>query len=390
MKIKLQFPENFLWGSATASYQVEGGIENNDWAKAGREGKVPEAGLSSDHYNKYESDFDLARNLGHNSHRFSVEWSRIEPVEGKYDMKEIEHYRAVLQALHDRGLKPFVTLWHFTLPLWFSESGGFARRKNVEKFARYCAFVTEQLGDLAEHFTTMNEPMVVAGIGNHRGKWPPFKKSKLATFVYVNNLIRAHNLAYKKIKSAPKNQGRDLKIDLVKHNINFVGDGKPWNKIAASLARWYWNHRFLKKTIKNCDAIGLNYYTSRHFGKQPNVPKNDMGWNLEPAGLFYVLKELKKYKKPIYITEAGLADEKDRYRAKYIIGLVKAMHSAIQEGVDLRGYMYWSLLDNFEWAEGYWPRFGLIEIDYKTGARRVRNSAYVYKKICDDNALTVE
>jgi beta-glucosidase len=111
---------------------------------------------------------------------------------------------------------------------------------------------------------------------------------------------------------------------------------------------------------------------------------------LEPAGLFYVLKELKKYKKPIYITEAGLADEKDRYRAKYIIGLVKAMHSAIQEGVDLRGYMYWSLLDNFEWAEGYWPRFGLIEIDYKTGARRVRNSAYVYKKICDDNALTVE
>lgn len=385
----LRFPEGFLWGAASASYQVEGGIDNNDWAKAAREtGKVPPANDACDQYNKYEQDFDIAKSLGHNCHRISIEWSRIEPEEGQFDQNEIAHYRKVLQSLHERGLKPFVTLWHFTLPTWFSDKGGFERKDSSEIFARYCAFVTGQLGDLCQNFATMNEPLVVAGIGYHRGEWPPFKKSKLKNFKVVNNLISAHNLAYKKIKE----KNRDLIVGVVKHNINFVSNWNPINKIIASLADYSWNHYFLKRTIKNTDTIGLNYYTSRFFGVKNDVPKNDMGWPLNPEGLEQVLIDLKKYNKPIYITEAGIADEKDQYRADYIRGLVKSVHGAIQKGVDIRGFMYWSILDNFEWAEGFWPRFGLVEIDYDSPekTRKIRPSADVYKSICENNYLKIK
>lgn len=382
----LKFPDGFLWGAATASYQVEGGIYNNDWARAGKEGKVPEAGESSDHYHLFEKDFDLAKELGHNCQRISIEWSRIEPKEGEFDHNEIDHYRKVLKAMNDRGLKPFVTLWHFTLPIWLSDKGGILHENFPEIFARYCEFVTTQLDDLCQDFATINEPLVVSGIGYRRGKWPPFKKSIFLANKAINNLAKAHNLAYKKIKIKNPN----LDISVVKHNINFVSNRMPWNKVARCFSDYFWNHRFLKKTIKNVDSIGLNYYTSRFFGIKNDVPKNDMGWGLNPEGLYNVLFDLKKYNKPIYITEAGLADEKDQYREEYIKGLVKSMHRAIENGVDLRGYMYWSLIDNFEWAEGFWPRFGLIEIDYKTKERKVRKSAYSYKKICEDNGLTVK
>jgi beta-glucosidase len=173
-----KFPDGFYWGAATASYQVEGGIENNDWAKSAREGRVPVCGIACDHYNRYEEDFDLAKSLGHTAHRLSIEWARIEPEEGKFDEEAIEHYRKVLKALRARGLKPFVTIWHFTLPLWFSESGGFERKDSPQIFARYAAYAVSKLGDLCEHFSTMNEPNVYASQGWINGEWPPFKISK--------------------------------------------------------------------------------------------------------------------------------------------------------------------------------------------------------------------
>ena len=174
--MKKTFPEGFYWGAATASYQVEGGIENTDWAEAARQGRVPECGPACDHYNRYEADFDLAKELGHTAHRLSVEWARIEPVSGEFDEGEIAHYRLVLQALHARGLKPYITIWHFTQPLWFSESGSFERADAPAIFARYAAHVVEQLGDLCTEFSTMNEPNVFASNGWLRGSWPPFKR----------------------------------------------------------------------------------------------------------------------------------------------------------------------------------------------------------------------
>ena len=214
------FPKGFLWGAASASYQVEGGIENNDWAQAAREGKVPVCGKATDHYNRYEADFDIAKSLGHNAHRLSIEWSRIEPEESRFNEDEIEHYRKVLRSLRSRGLEPFVTLWHFTLPLWFSNKGGFQNPNAPEIFARYCEYVISKLGNEANFWMTINEPLVWASIGYVAGKWPPFKKNIFSFHFVTNKLINAHKLAYHKIKKINPN----LSVGIAKHNIFFDSD----------------------------------------------------------------------------------------------------------------------------------------------------------------------
>lgn len=190
--IDKKFPEGFYWGAATASYQVEGGIENCDWAAAAREGRVPPCGRACDHYHRYAEDFDIAKGLGHTAHRFSVEWARIEPESGKFNEEAITHYREVLGALHARGLKPYVTLWHFTVPQWFADQGGFENIASVEIFARYCAFVVSRLGDLCDHFSTMNEAAVYASNGWLRGSWPPFKRFTLTDRVSITNSGRQY------------------------------------------------------------------------------------------------------------------------------------------------------------------------------------------------------
>ena len=379
-----KFPEGFHWGAATASYQVEGNIFNTDWAKAAEEGKVPIAGKSGDHYNRYEEDFNLARDLGHNAHRFSIEWARIEPEEGKFDEKEIEHYRQVLIALNERGLAPFVTLHHFTLPLWFSENGGWERKDAPEIFARYCSRIVDEIGVNCAHIATINEPIVVSSNGWVRGNWPPFKKGSLWKFLKVsNNMAHAHNLAYKKIKK--KHPRCD--VGIVKDNIYFHANWNPFNKLLAGFMSWFWNRRFLNKVYKHTDSIGLNFYFHRKFGDRDVYEKTDMGWDIYPEGIYHTLIELKRYEKPVYIAEAGIADAEDKKRGSYIQDLVKYSHRALEDGVDLCGFMYWSLLDNYEWALGYEKRFGLVEIDYKTLKRKIRPSAYVYKKICEQNGL---
>lgn len=379
----MNFPKGFLWGSATASFQVEGGIENNDWAEAGRESRVPICGKATDHYNKFEADFDIAKSLGHNTHRFSIEWSRIEPEEGQFDEKEIEHYRNVLRALKERRLEPFVTLWHFTLPTWFSKKGGFLNPKAPEIFSRYCEFVVERLGGEAKYWMTINEPLIWASGGYLKGKWPPFNKSAVSFLKVFNSLVRAHRLAFEKIKKA--NSG--LQVGIAKHNIYFSSDFLPWNILIASFSRWFWNHRFLKKISKHQDFIGLNYYIHKRFGRGEEFEKTEMGWDIYPEGFFKVLLELKRYEKDVYITENGLADSKDRYRAEYITKYLGSLEKAIQSGVRAKGYFYWSLLDNYEWSFGFEKRFGLVEINYETLERKIRPSALVYKKIIEENIV---
>lgn len=403
-----QFPEGFYWGSAMSSFQVEGGVENMDWAKAGREGRVPVIGRACDHYNRYEADFDIAKSLGHNCHRLSIEWARIEPEEGKFDQKEIEHYRDVLKALHARGLEPFITIWHFSLPLWFSERGGFERDDAPQIFARYAAHVVGKLGDLCTHFATINEPLPYTSNGWRRGTWPPFKKwpgielalagipgqqphirkdssirNFLLYFSVANNLARAHNAAYDAIKKVRP----EAEVGLVHQVVLFHANDNPINKLLAAILNWHWTHHFISKVYKKCDAIGVNYYLHKKFGDTRVYEKTDMNWDVYPEGMCDALLMLKCYGKPVYVSEAGIADAKDTKRANYIKGLVQCMYVAIQRGIDLRGYMYWSLLDNYELAFGYEKRFGLVEIDYDTLERKVRPSAYVYKAIIEQNGL---
>ena len=369
--MEYRFPEGFFWGSATSAYQVEGGIENNDWALAARQGKIPAAGRAMDHYNRFEEDFDIAKELDQNSHRFSIEWARIEPEEGKFNEKEIEHYRKVIEALRERGIEPFVTLWHFTLPLWFSHLGGFENKRSSFYFSRYCEYVVKNLGKNVKFWITINEPMVYIGAGYLKGQWPPFK---ILNFSPVGNLVKAHNESFQKIK----NVSPEAKVGVAKNNIYFQ---------KLSFLKYFWNYRFLNGIKENQDFIGLNYYFRASWLK--GKERSDMNWEIFPEGIYHVLKELKKYNKPIYITENGLADAKDLKREEFIKEHLKWVHKAIQEGIDVRGYFYWSLLDNFEWDKGFWPRFGLVEVDYGTLERKIRPSAYEYAKICKENKLEI-
>jgi beta-glucosidase len=402
-----KFPEGFYWGAATASYQVEGGIENCDWAQAARDGKVPECGIACDHYNRYEQDFDMAKSLGHNCHRISIEWSRIEPEEGKFDETEIQHYLQVLAALRERRLKPFITVWHFTLPQWFADKGGFEHPDSPRIFARYCGYVAKKLGNDCRHFATINEPMVYASGGWLRGEWPPFKRFSLfdivklreldrekkrenkafkhifAYFRVRRNLARAHNLAF----DAMKKNAFGAEVGIMYNIVVFQSNANPFNQLLAWFLNWHWTYSFMNRVHKKCDSIGLNYYVHRKFGDTRVYEKTDMGWDSYPEGICEALCMLKRYRKPVWVSEAGVADVADKMRANYIRTLIRCIHYAIQKGVDVRGFTYWSLMDNYEWAFGFTRHFGLVKVDRQSMERTVRPSAYVYKEIIERNAL---
>ena len=407
-----KFPEGFLWGSATASHQVEGNTFNNwsEWEKKNAErlakeaenrptwqkNKFPEmltsenyiSGKSSDHYHLYESDFDLLREGQQKAYRFSIEWSRIEPEEGKFDQNEVEHYKKVLQSLRERGIEPFVTMWHWTHPVWLEEKGGSESRKFPFYFSRYAGYLAEHLGDQVNFWITLNEPDVVSSHAFLKGVWPPQKKNMFSFLRAVNNLAEAHRLTFGSVKEKfPK-----AKIGVAKHQVAFqVLRPTIINNILKKLGDYFWNDWFLNKIKNYQDFIGLNHYNrnviDNGFYKNPNEKLTDFGWEFYPESIYQALDELKKYNKPIYITENGIADAADSMREEFLERSLASVQQAISEGVDVRGYFYWSLLDNFEWDKGYWPRFGLIEIDYKTLERKPRKSFYAYRDIIKNNGV---
>jgi beta-glucosidase len=384
-----KLPDGFLWGASTSSYQVEGGIFNNDWAQLANDGRLVPAGSATDHYHRYEEDFDIAKSLGHNAHRLSIEWARIEPEEGKFDKNEIEHYRKVIQALKSRGLRPLITLWHFTLPYWVYQKGGFANREIIGYFSRYCKHVVRELNSEDIIWSTINEPVVYSTTCYLWGQWPPFDIFKITRFWKVfNNLAKAHNVAYEEIKEDVP----IANVGIVKNNMYMhVSKYSKFNiahHISKFFADYFWNKLFMNKIRNRFDTIGLNYYFHNEFGKKEKYVKSDMGWDLYPEGIENVLVDLKKYKKPIYITEAGIADKEDQFRAEYIKDLIVAVNKAIEKGADVKGFLYWSLLDNYEWGFAYGKKFGLVEVNMLTKERKIRQSAYEYKKICEDNSVT--
>lgn len=405
----LKFPDGFLWGAATSAHQVEGGNVNDwsEWEKKNanrlaseaknkwqewQQARFPEmfdpenyiSGRACDHYNRYEADFDIAKSLGMNAFRISIEWSRIEPEEGKFDEREIEHYRKVLEAIRARGMEPFVCLWHWTLPLWVSEMDGVSSKKFASYFSRYAKFTAEKFKDLVNFWITLNEPTSVIGAGYLAGFWPPQKKNPFLALSVYKNLAKAHRYAFKEMKSVSG-----------KFKIGFTGllhFQEPFNndsfldKLSARTAEYYTNKKMLNLTNGYNDFVGVNYYFHDRIKfpysiKNENKEVSDMGFEIYPEGIYHILKDLKKYNLPIYITENGLADAKDGKRAKFIRDHLCWIHRAISEGTDVRGYFHWSLLDNFEWDKGFWPRFGLIEINYKTMERKIRPSAREYAKM---------
>ena len=409
---KLKFPKGFYWGAAISAHQVEGG-NHNDWTEWEKENSARFAkealnksypnyvlndypgplrrenyisGRACDHYNRYEEDFDLAKSLAHNAHRFSIEWSRIEPEEGRFNEKEIEHYRKVALALKSRDIEPFVTLWHWTLPVWFAEKKGFLKKNNIEYFTRYAELMARSLPEVRFWFS-LNEPLFYAGNAYFKGVWPSNNRSFIKYVKVLKNLTLAHKKSYEAIKKInPLAQ-----VGIAKNNIYFEGRGL--SAVLANVADWWWNERFLDDIKEYQDFIGLNYYFHNKIkgfkftppkvwlNQNENSKTSDMGWEIYPEGIYKILQNLAKYEKPIFITENGLADAKDSQRTWFIAEHLKWVVKAIKEGVDVKGYFYWSLLDNFEWDKGFWPRFGLIEVDYKTLERKIRKSGLNYRDI---------
>lgn len=414
----LQFPKNFLWGAATSSHQVEGHQDNNwtewekkyatalargskkafdtpavHWYRIKDEAITAEnyiSGRGVDHFNRYEKDFDIARTLHHNAHRFSFEWSRIQPQRGVFDSSAIEHYRRVITALHRRGIEPLVTLWHFSLPKWVEDQGGFTNPKTITDFEHYAERMAKEFGHDVRYWCTMNEPEVFASFSYWLGFWPPQQKNIAAAFMaYTSLMPRAHIRAYKAIKRhSPK-----AKVGISKNMMWYAADGRLLTPVLAGMQNWFGNYYFLDQIKAYQDYIGLNYYfkfTLRglHWRISEQNP-SDMGWGLHPEGMQELLRMIgARYpKQPVIITECGLADGQDESRTWYIKELLRNVHAAMRAGVNVQGFMYWALLDNFEWDKGYWPKFGLVAVDRKTMRRTVRPSAKVYADIIKAGGL---
>ena len=396
--------KNFFWGAATSAHQVEGNNRNDwtEWEKSESrikdlESKIQNgefrkklpphlwskwptpadlnnyiSGKACEHYNRFREDFDIAKSLGHNAHRFSIEWSRIEPEEGKFDEKEVTHYREIIKALRERGIEPFVTLWHFTLPLWVTNLGGWESSKTIFYFSRYCERMCSAFKGEVRYWMTLNEPAEWAAQAYLYDLWPPQKRNFLKNRRVYFNLLKAHKEAYTRMKTV----GSNLHVGIAK-SMEWWEPG--WTR---PLIHYLRNYFFLDRISRHLDFVGLNYYQRKCIFRKPSGEVSDMGWESYPDGMYYfLLKSWRRWQKPIYITENGIANAKDDKRAKFIKDHIAAMRRAMKEGADVRGYFHWSLLDNFEWDSGFWPRFGLVEVNYKTQERKIRESAKVYQEI---------
>ncbi len=414
-KYKSEFPPNFFWGASTASHQVEGGTHNQwtewelmnakelartahqrlDWLPGWRDVKPlaenPEnyvSGRGVEHYKRYREDFDIAKSLNLNSLRFGIEWSRLEPEEGIWDEKEVEHYRTYIAELRARGIEPFLNIWHWTVPVWFEQKGGFTKKRNLKYFWRFVQKVADEYVEDLSYVITLNEPNVYTAFSHSSGQWPPQNKSKLVTLTVYMNLVRAHKRAYKILKAKKPSLMIGLASQLA--NIQAKRPHNVWDGLTTKIMRYAWNWWFLNRVRKYQDFVGFNYYFTdyyRHFKRDnPRVPVNDLGWYMEPEGLYPILLRVwAHYKKPIIVTENGVADAEDQFRQWWLEETVVAMEKALSEGVQIRGYFHWSLLDNFEWAYGWWPKFGLVEVDREHGMKRsVRKSAKWYAKYIKD------
>lgn len=406
-KNKKIFPKNFYWGASTASHQVEGGTYNQwsewelsnakkladnaekrlgwmpSWERIKHKAQNPNnyvSGTGTNHYNLYRQDFRILKKLNLNSFRFGIEWSRLEPSEGTWDAEAFEHYKDYIEELLDLGIEPFLNIWHWTMPVWFTRKGGLTKKSNLKYFERFVEKLCQELPiKKLRYAITINEPNVYATFSYVTGEWVPNHRNIWEFINVYLNLARAHKSAYKILKKHnPK-----LQIGIATQLANIQAK-RPHNLIdnfMTKYMRYYWNWWFINRIRKQQDFIGFNYYFSDYYKgfkrDNPQIPVNDLGWYMEPEGLYpLLLRVWSHYKKPIFVTENGLADDRDEQRRWWLEETMIAMERALSEGVDLRGYFHWSLLDNFEWAYGWWPKFGLVKVDRHNGMKRtIRSSA---------------
>ncbi len=404
-------PAGFLWGTATSAHQIEGG-NVNDWSDW-EAGKYPDgrphiedgsrSDLATDSWNRFDEDLALMKHLGANAYRFSVEWSRVSPSEGEWREDVVARYREWSMKLRGAGIEPMVTLHHFTLPRWVAERGGWEIDETVRHFAAFVSRLTKALAAEVDLWCTINEPNVLAHQGWLEGTWPPGKRSSKEMALVLARLLEAHAAATAELRASDTvdadGDGASARVGIAHHVRVFQPATDSTLDVAiAGLTDEFFNEAIVRAAKEgrvrlsvpgeieidrevpglagSFDWLGINYYTRDHVRADPSDPAlskqyvpdgrptNDLGWDIYPEGLYLFLLRWAPLGWPLYVTENGIDDRQGDKRPGFLRAHVRAVERAVAEGADVRGYFHWSLLDNFEWAHGYAPRFGLYRVDF--------------------------
>ncbi len=424
--IPFKLPDDFLMGTATASAQIEGGDKNNNWYRWAEQGRIKDGShciVAADHWNRVDEDIKLMKSLNCKLYRLSLEWSRIEPQRGQFDLAAIAHYRSELEKLQEAGIKPLVTLHHFSNPLWLEDEGAWLNSEVIDLFERYTAFAVAHLGDLVSDWVTINEPNVYLLYGYIFGEWPPGKKSMGDYFKGAGNMIRAHIMAYRKIHELRKTKGYEDTLVGVANHLRLY-DSKNDSSLEKLVCRLY--DRLTQEIFisgmtegklipplgagyplgkgRYFDFFGINYYTrdmigftfdpAMMFGRREvkeGAETNDLGWELYAEGLYRLCKKYyRRFGVPVFVTENGTCDNQDCFRTKYIYDHLYELKRLNEEGIQVPRYYHWTLMDNFEWIEGLSARFGLVEVDFETQERRIRRSGEFFAEVSSNNGVTEE
>ena len=406
-------PDGLSLGCATAATQIEGGDRNNswyEWAQASghiRDGASPVR--ANRHWDLFEEDIRLMAEMGIREYRMGIEWSRVEPEEGVFDDSAMEHYRNEISFMLKHGIRPLVTLHHFTNPLWFEKMGAFESEGCVPIFRRFISYAVMHLRDLCSDYVTINEPNVYTTNGYIYGSWPPGRKSVRKAFRVMRNMTLCHLYAYRDIHGMFAED--QVRVGFANHLRVFV----PYRqspvyaleaRILEYLVQGAMTHSMSTGRLslplgsgaplgtgRFYDFIGINYYSRtvvRHFAEAslPGLPKNDLGWDIYPEGLGILCGRMyRKYRAPIWITENGTCDRSDRFRSAFLYDHLKQIADS---GLPVERYYHWTFIDNFEWAEGESAPFGLVSCDFVTQERKVRPSGRFYSELISSRKVTPE
>lgn len=404
--------KKFFWGAATSSFQIEGHIEN-DFTQWEREGKFKRDGLNpiydngSNHWLKWEEDFEFLKELQLNAYRFSIEWSRIQPEQNRFDENALDKYERMIDRLLEMNIEPFLTLHHFTHPIWFHHKSPWHNEESIEIFIEFTEKILQRFKSKINYWITFNEPLVWVMAAYGEGNFPPGFKDLNIMMIALSNILEAHSKVYDLIKST----NNKAKIGIANNFIVFkserdwflldkavrnrihkfynlmIPDAFATNKLIASLPPLL---KFEKEINLNnkIDFWGVNYYyrlftkfrlsLSNPFHFYTKHPETDTGWEIYPKGLYKILKLISSYGKPLIVTENGIAINNEEIRKKFLKKHLKFLFKAIAKGIDVRGYFYWSLLDNYEWLFGKSKRFGLVFVDYDNEFKRIPKESYYF------------
>lgn len=403
-----------LLGVASSATQVDGGALDHSWNDWYAQGKVRNGGdprLAADHWNRWREDVLLMHRMGIQTYRFSVEWARIEPEEGRFDLEALEHVKEELMLLLAVGIRPLVTLYHFTTPMWFEDKGGWEKYDNVRCFLIYVERVVKHIGHLASEYITINEPNAYAYNGYVSGNWPPGKKSVSAACGVLSNLASAHIKAYRLIHDVRRGLGfRDSRVSFAIQLRVFEPRNRlnPTHRITAAEAEKLFQTLPLeamvtgqfRRPLRNngrdrkgtyCDFYAVNYYSRSTVsgladGAREGCYKNDLGWEIYPQGIVQVCAPLSRLRAmPIYITGNGTCDLNDSFRSRFLYEHLKALS---ESGLPVKRYYHWCFTDGFQWLEGSYARFGLVYTDFETMERTVKRSGEFYSKIIKHRGVT--